>query len=132
MQGRVSAPGVPRNLFLKKKTMVFHAIFEALRNFATLDMWLVIGAGTLIGLIFGVVPGISGMLAMTLMLPFIFFMTPMHALPLMMTIMAIQFQGGAISAILLNLPGTPGSSATLIEGFPMTQRGEGGRALGAA
>lgn len=122
----------PQTLLINKIEMVFHAIFEALRNFATLDMWLVIGAGTLIGLIFGVVPGISGMLAMTLMLPFIFFMTPMHALPLMMTIMAIQFQGGAISAILLNLPGTPGSSATLIEGFPMTQRGEGGRALGAA
>lgn len=112
--------------------MVFDAIFAALWNFANLQMWLVIAAGTLIGLIFGLVPGISGMLAITLMLPFLFFMSPIYALPLMMTIMAIQFQGGAISAILLNLPGTPGSSATLIEGFPMTQRGEGGRALGAA
>ena len=112
--------------------MGFQAIFDALGNFANLQMWLVIAAGTLIGLIFGLVPGISGLLAITLMLPFLYFMTPMVALPLMMTIMAIQFQGGAISAILLNLPGTPGSSATLIDGFPMTQRGEGGRALGAA
>jgi len=112
--------------------MTFHAIFDALGNFANLQMWLVMTAGTVIGLVFGLVPGISGMLALTLMLPFLFFMTPMVALPLIMTVMAIQFQGGAVSAILLNVPGTPGSSATLIDGFPMTQRGEGGRALGAA
>jgi TctA family transporter len=86
----------------------------------------------LIGLVFGLIPGISGMLALTLMMPFLFVMSPMVALPLIMTIMAIQFQGGAISAILLNLPGTPGNSATLIDGYPMTLRGEGGRALGAA
>lgn len=112
--------------------MQFGAILSALQNFASLELWLFIGIGTVIGLIFGLIPGISGMLAITLMLPFVFFMTPMQALPLMMTIMSIQFMGGAISAILLNLPGTPGSSATLIDGFPMTQRGEGGRALGAA
>jgi len=112
--------------------MQFGAILSALQNFASLELWLFIGLGTVIGLIFGLIPGISGMLAITLMLPFIFVMTPMQALPLMMTIMAIQFMGGAISAILLNLPGTPGSSATLIDGFPMTQKGEGGRALGAA
>ena len=112
--------------------MQFGAIVGALQNFLSPELWLFIGIGTVIGLIFGLIPGISGMLAITLMLPFIWVMTPMQALPLMMTIMAIQFMGGAISAILLNLPGTPGSSATLIEGFPMTQRGEGGRALGAA
>ncbi|MFC1971835.1 tripartite tricarboxylate transporter permease [Chloroflexota bacterium] len=110
----------------------FQAILDALNNFTNPEMWLIIAIGVVIGLVFGVIPGISGMLAITLMLPFIWVLTPMQALPLMMTILAIQFMGGAISAILLNLPGTPGSSATLIDGFPMTQRGEGGRALGAA
>ena len=110
----------------------FQAILDALNNFTNPEMWLIIAIGVAIGLVFGVIPGISGMLAITLMLPFIWVLTPMQALPLMMTILAIQFMGGAISAILLNLPGTPGSSATLIDGFPMTQRGEGGRALGAA
>ncbi len=112
--------------------MVFGAVVQALQNFATLELWLVIAAGLVIGIIFGIIPGISGMLACALILPFVFTMTAEQALPLMMTIMATQFMGGSISAILINMPGTPQSAATLIEGFPMTQRGEGGRALGAA
>ncbi len=54
--------------------MAFQAILEALNNFASLELWLFIGLGTVIGLIFGVIPGISGMLAITLILPFVFFM----------------------------------------------------------
>jgi len=45
---------------------------------------------------------------------------------------AVVFTSGGISAILLNIPGTPPSAAVMLDGFPMTQRGEGGRAIGAA
>lgn len=112
--------------------MVLDALVQALHNFATVELWLMILAGMVIGLMFGIIPGISGMVACALILPFVFTMTPQQALPLMMTIMATQFMGGSISAILVNMPGTPQSAATLIEGFPMTQKGEAGRALGAA
>lgn len=112
--------------------MILEAAGQALQNFATAELWMVIFIGMVIGLTFGIIPGISGMLACALILPFVFVMTPEQALPLMMTIMATQFMGGSISAILINMPGTPQSAATLIEGFPMTQRGEAGRALGAA
>lgn len=89
-------------------------------------------AGAVIGLIFGVIPGIGAMLAMTLILPFVFTMTPEQALPLMVAISSTSAGGGAIAAILLNVPGVPGSAATVIDGFPMTRKGEASRALGAA
>lgn len=110
----------------------FLAIFRALGNFTNPELWLAMSLGITLGLIFGVVPGISGMLALVLILPFVFTMKPMVALPLMMSILATHYLGGAITAILLNVPGTAGNSATLLDGFPMSQRGEGGRALGAA
>ncbi|MFH0913904.1 MAG: tripartite tricarboxylate transporter permease [Chloroflexota bacterium] len=112
--------------------MDFGAIFRALANFGSLEIWLYMAIGIVLGLIFGVIPGISGMLAIALLLPFIYTMVPLKAFIMMMTILATQYLGGAVSAILLNIPGTAGNSATVLDGFPMTQRGEGGRAIGAA
>ncbi|MFC1907021.1 tripartite tricarboxylate transporter permease [Chloroflexota bacterium] len=112
--------------------MLLEAMVQALQNFLTVELWLVIGLGMVIGLVFGLIPGVGGMLALAITLPFVFKMTPEQALPLMMSILAIQFMGGAITSILLNLPGTAGSIATLFDGFPMSQKGEAGRALGAS
>ncbi|MFC1907310.1 tripartite tricarboxylate transporter permease [Chloroflexota bacterium] len=112
--------------------VLLEGILGALSNFATAELWLFMVAGAVIGLIFGIIPGIGATLALTLILPFVFTMTAEQALPLMMAIGATTSGGGAIAAILFNVPGVPGSAATLIDGFPMTQKGESGRALGAA
>lgn len=113
--------------------MVLEAFVKALQNFANLELLLFMFGGIFIGLIFGLIPGISGMVALALILPFVFVMTPEQALILMTAVLAVQFMGGSISAILLNIPGVAASSAaTLMDGFPMTQKGEAGRALGAA
>ena len=85
-----------------------------------------------IGLIFGIIPGVSSILALTLFLPFVFTMAPDVALPYMVALTSVTYLGGAATAILLNIPGTEPSAATLIDGYPMTQKGQAGRALGAS
>ncbi|MBI4185933.1 MAG: tripartite tricarboxylate transporter permease [Chloroflexi bacterium] len=87
--------------------------------------------GVVIGLIFGVIPGIGGMLAITLFLPFLFKVPADYALVFMVAITAAAMTGGSITAVLLNIPGTGVNIATQIDGFPMTQKGQAGRALGA-
>ena len=112
--------------------MVIESFVEALQGFMHLEIWLLIFAGVVIGLMFGAMPGLSSIVAMSILLPFVFLMTPEQALPLFIAICAVGYTAGAITAILLNIPGTSVNAATLIDGFPMTQKGEGGRALGAA
>lgn len=96
------------------------------------DTMLYLISAVIISLIFGIIPGISAMTSMPLALPFIFRMTPEVALPFLVGLCSAGMTGGAISAILLNVPGTPGNAATVIDGYPMTQKGEGNRAIGAA
>ncbi len=86
----------------------------------------------LAGLIIGVIPGIGGMVACTLVLVLIFRLPPDIALLAMVAIHTVTYTGGSVTAILLNIPGTPTNAATLIDGFPMNERGEGSRAIGAA
>ncbi|MFC2067866.1 tripartite tricarboxylate transporter permease [Chloroflexota bacterium] len=112
--------------------MVAEAFVEGLQVFTNLDIWFFIFAGIVTGLIFGIIPGIGGIAAMSILLPFVYYMPPEHALPLFISICAVTATGGSISAILLNIPGTTPNAATVIDGFPMTQKGEGSRALGAA
>ncbi len=89
-------------------------------------------AAVIFGLIVGVIPGISGLIALSLLLPFIFNMPLEIALILIIALHAVVFTGGSISAILLNLPGTAPNAATSLDGYPMSQRGEGARAIGAS
>ncbi|MHC4106066.1 MAG: tripartite tricarboxylate transporter permease [Planctomycetota bacterium] len=86
--------------------------------------------GTIVGLIFGVMPGLGGVVALTISLPFTFGMNPLHAMFLYSGIMGSITFGGSVSAILLNTPGTAHNAATSIDGYPMTQAGHGAKALG--
>jgi len=88
--------------------------------------------GAVIGLVMGVIPGLTSIVSMALALPFIFGADPVIALPLMAAMASTAVTGGSMTAIMLNIPGTPPNAATLIDGFPMTQKGESGRAIGAA
>ena len=68
---------------------------------------------------------------MPLLLPFIFRMPAEVALILLIALHSVIHTSGSIPAILFNIPGTPPNAATMLDGFPMNQRGEGGRAIGA-
>ena len=87
--------------------------------------------GVVLGLIVGVVPGIGGLAALALMLPFTFDMDPYTALAMIMGLLAVGATADAIPAILFGVPGGIGSAATILDGFPMARKGEAGRAFGA-
>lgn len=79
-----------------------------------------------------VLVGVSELLGTALMLPLISGMEPLTALPFLLALHAVSYTGGSMTAILVNIPGTGPNAATLIDGFPMTLKGEAGRAMGAA
>ena len=107
-------------------------IIPTLLNLFTLQNFILMIIGIVIGFVFGIIPGLSGLVALTLLLPLIYGMDPTSALVLLLSSHAVVTTGGSISAVLLGIPGTEPNAATIIDGFPMTQQGKGGRALGAA
>ncbi len=99
----------------------------ALMNFNTL---LFLFIGTLVGLIIGALPGLTGNMAIALMVPVTFTMDPVTALAFLTSIYCSSIFGGSISAILLGIPGTISSFATTLDGYPMAKKGQAGTALG--
>ena len=89
-------------------------------------------AGVLFGLFIGATPGLTISLGMVLLLPLTFTLPPVTSFCLLLGLFASGMTGGSISAILLNIPGTPSASATAIEGHAMARKGQAGQALGTA
>ncbi len=111
-------------------------IWEALSQGLTLLLephrMMLLWAGVLCGLALGILPGIGGVAGTALLLPFTYNMDPAAAMALLLGLAATTTHGDPISAIVLGAPGHAASAATALDGYPMTKRGEGARALGAA
>jgi TctA family transporter len=88
--------------------------------------------GVFLGLILGVIPGLGGLVGLSLLLPFTFNMDPFSALALMMGLASVTVTSDTIPAVLFGVPGTVGSAATILDGNPMAKKGEASRAFGAA
>ncbi len=88
--------------------------------------------GVAVGLILGVIPGLGGLVGLSLLLPFTFHMDAYTALALMMGLASVTVTSDTIPAVLFGVPGTVGSAATILDGYPMARKGEAGRAFGAA
>ena len=86
--------------------------------------------GALMGLVVGMIPGMTISSGIIIVLPLTFVLDPTISIALLLGLYVGGMMGGSFSAILLNIPGTPSASATAIDGYPMTERGEAGRALG--
>lgn len=84
------------------------------------------------GMVVGALPGLTATMAMALFLPFTFLMEPDIGLSVLMGIFAGGIAGGSIPAILLNVPGTPASAATAMDGYAMTKQGRAREALSMA
>ena len=86
--------------------------------------------GVFLGIIFGVIPGLTATLGVMLMIPFTFTMTAEQGIAVLVGIFVGGISGGTITTILLNIPGTPASIATCYDGYPMAaKRGKPGEAL---
>lgn len=95
----------------------------------TLTNFTLLLIGTIGGLILGATPGLSPTMAVALAIPFTFRMEPVPGLILLGALYTSTVAGGAVSAILLKIPGAPANIATTLDGHTMAQKGEGKRAL---
>lgn len=86
-------------------------------------------AGIVAGVVGGAIPGITVTMAIILTLPFTFGMPPLEGLATMIGVFVGGSSGGLISACLIGIPGTPTTIATTFDGFPMSRKGEPGRAV---
>jgi len=85
--------------------------------------------GTVFGLILGATPGLSPTMTVALMIPFTFKLEPQQGLILLGAAYTSTVAGGAVSAILLKIPGAPANIATTLDGHTMAKNGEGAKAL---
>lgn len=88
--------------------------------------------GVAAGTIIGSIPGLTATMAVAVLVPLTFTMSPDSALILMGAIYTGAIYGGAYAAILLNTPGTPSAIATTFDGYPMAKRGDGDLAVSVA
>tara|TARA_Y100001968_G_scaffold144160_1_gene131659 strand:- start:550 stop:2040 length:1491 start_codon:yes stop_codon:yes gene_type:complete len=93
---------------------------------------IAVAAGCFIGLIVGMIPGLTISTGIIIVLPLTFVLPPEISIALLLGLYVSGMTGGSFSAILVNIPGTPSASATAMDGHPMAQKGEAGRALGIA
>ena len=87
--------------------------------------------GIAVGLIVGILPGLGGAATLAMMLPFVYPMDAISAFAFLLGMHAVTATTGDITSVLFGIPGEATSAATVLDGYPMTRRGEGGRALGA-
>jgi putative tricarboxylic transport membrane protein len=93
---------------------------------------VMLATGVGVGLVVGIIPGLSGTVGMSLLLPFIYGMDAPSALALLIGMAAVVHTADTFPSILLGIPGSSGSQATIVDGYPLARRGEAGRALSAA
>jgi len=103
--------------------------FNYLSNVFTFANILILILGTVGGLLMGAAPGLSPTMAVALLIPFTFHMTAEQGLIMLGAVYTSTVAGGAISAILLKIPGAPANIATVMDGYPMAKNGRSTEAL---
>lgn len=103
--------------------------FQTIFNFTDIFIILI---GVTLGILVGSIPGLTATMTIALLLPFSFGLSPVASILLMVSVFIGAIYGGSIAAIILNIPGTPAAAATLIDGYPLAQKGEVGKALSIA
>ena len=104
---------------------LYHSLFIVLTIKNIMGMFI----GTVIGIVVGAIPGLTATMAIALIVPFTFGMDPVFIIVLLLATYKGGIYGGSISAILINTPGAPGSSATVLDGYPLAKQGKAGKAL---
>ena len=112
--------------------MGFETLIHAFAALASGSALFYLGCGVLMGLVFGVIPGLGGTTALALLMPVTFSMSSINAMYLAGGVMGAVSFGGSVSAILLNTPGTAPNAATCFDGYPLARQGKAGLAIGAS
>ncbi len=109
---------------------MFSILFAGLKMIFVPSVSALVTAGTILGVIFGAMPGVGASMAVALALPFAYEMAPETAIGFLAAVYSASVTGGGITAVLYRVPGTPSSAPTIFDGYPMARRGEAGKALG--
>ena len=102
---------------------------EGFKAFFVPSSFILMNLGLLLGMIFGAIPGLTVILCIVLFLPFTYTMGPIQAFMFLLGIYCAGSYGGSVSAILIKTPGTPHAAVTMLDGYPMAQRGEAKKAM---
>ena len=108
---------------------MFELLLAGIENILHLKYLVPLFLGTLVGLIGGALPGVTITMTIIIVLPFTFGLDPLQGLATMTGVYVGGSAGGAITAALIGIPGTPSAITTTFDGFPMTQKGQPGRAV---
>jgi len=108
---------------------VIDLLLAGIENILHLKYLVPLFLGTLVGLIGGALPGVTITMTIIIVLPFTFGLDPLQGLATMTGVYVGGSAGGAITAALIGIPGTPSAITTTFDGFPMTQKGQPGRAV---
>ncbi|MFV2066473.1 MAG: tripartite tricarboxylate transporter permease [Pirellulales bacterium] len=110
-----------------------HLLHDLAAGFQQVLGWLpilTIVAGVAVGILVGAMPGLSPSMGVALLVPFTYAMSPSLAVVLLASVYLAANYGGSITAVTINTPGTPSSAVTALDGYPLTQQGRAGEALG--
>lgn len=88
--------------------------------------------GVSVGLVIGVIPGLGGIAGLSLLVPFLYGMDPISALGMLIGLVAVIPTSDTFSSVLMGIPGSSASQATVLDGFPMAKQGQAARALSSA
>ncbi len=108
---------------------MFEMLIEGFQEFLSIGSFVYMNIGLFLGVVFGSIPGLTVMLCIVLFLPFTYSMSAIHAFMFLLGIYCAGSYGGSISAILIKTPGTPHAAATMIDGYPLSQKGHTKKAL---
>ncbi len=108
------------------------ALLSALANFATLQHFMYLGLGVTLGLAIGAFPGLGGIAGLSIMMPFLYGMDTLSALAMLVGLVAVIPTSDTFTSVLMGIPGSSASQATVLDGFPLSQQGQAARALSAA
>lgn len=94
-----------------------------------IELLLLLPLAVLGGMVIGAIPGLTSTMAVGVLLPFTLFLDPLTGVLILVGIGKGSLFGGSISAILMNVPGTPAAACTVLDGYPLAQKGQAGRAI---
>jgi putative tricarboxylic transport membrane protein len=109
--------------------MNFQLLLDGFANILRPETLILVFLGVTGGIMIGSLPGLTATMGIALLIPFTFGLPINQSMAMLLGIFSGAIYGGSISAILIRTPGTPAAAATLLDGHPMTLRGEAGRAL---
>lgn len=107
-------------------------VFEALQTLFTPEHFAYLLLGVLLGLVIGIFPGLGGIAGLSLLLPFLYGMDEVSALATLIGLVSVIPTSATFTSVLMGIPGSSSSQATVLDGFALAKKGQASRALGAA